>query len=78
MIQPKGCSLPPFSPRKFLHAIQGRSVNLVGDSLVRNMFDSLVCMLSAHPQVLHETPLSPIPEVPEAASVADVHAVMHA
>uniref|UniRef100_A0A804MR36 Trichome birefringence-like N-terminal domain-containing protein n=1 Tax=Zea mays TaxID=4577 RepID=A0A804MR36_MAIZE len=40
-----GCELPRLDPRRFLEHLRDTSIGFVGDSLNRNMFASLVCML---------------------------------
>ncbi|KAL6658013.1 hypothetical protein ACP70R_005793 [Stipagrostis hirtigluma subsp. patula] len=40
-----GCELPRLNPRRFLERHRDTSIGFVGDSLNRNMFVSLVCML---------------------------------
>jgi len=55
--KPESCSLPPFSARKFLHYLRGKSMAMVGDSITRNMYDSLLCLLAHHPGVqVHRHP----------------------
>ncbi|TVU28333.1 hypothetical protein EJB05_19848 [Eragrostis curvula] len=44
--QPDGCDLPRFDAARFLEAMRGKSVAFVGDSLARNHFKSLLCILS--------------------------------
>ncbi|KAJ3695526.1 hypothetical protein LUZ60_000903 [Juncus effusus] len=43
--KPNGCDLPQLDPVKFLERFKDTNIGLVGDSLNRNMFASLVCML---------------------------------
>ncbi|XP_039130124.1 protein trichome birefringence-like 13 [Dioscorea cayenensis subsp. rotundata] len=43
--QPSHCDLPPFDPLRFLRLYRNKNIGFVGDSLNRNMFVSLVCML---------------------------------
>ncbi|CAA6663019.1 unnamed protein product [Spirodela intermedia] len=43
--QPFGCNLPPLEPSRFLNRYRNSKIGFVGDSLNRNMFVSLVCML---------------------------------
>ncbi|CAN6199073.1 unnamed protein product [Urochloa humidicola] len=40
-----GCELPRLDPRRFLERHRNTNIGFVGDSLNRNMFVSLVCML---------------------------------
>ncbi|KAJ4732821.1 TRICHOME BIREFRINGENCE-LIKE 20 [Rhynchospora pubera] len=44
--KPDGCDLPWFEPNRFLSVVRGKTFAFVGDSLARNHFDSLVCLLS--------------------------------
>ncbi|KAJ4790077.1 Protein trichome birefringence [Rhynchospora pubera] len=44
--KPDGCDLPRFEPEKFLDLVRGKKLAFVGDSLARNQFDSLLCLLS--------------------------------
>ncbi|XP_057865213.2 protein trichome birefringence-like 11 [Cryptomeria japonica] len=44
--QPSDCDLPRFDPRKFLQSIQNRRIVFVGDSIGRNQWESMVCMLA--------------------------------
>ncbi|KAJ3700603.1 hypothetical protein LUZ61_004308 [Rhynchospora tenuis] len=44
--KPDGCDLPWFEPDRFLNIVRGKTFAFVGDSLARNHFDSLVCLLS--------------------------------
>ncbi|TYG61116.1 hypothetical protein ES288_D07G122300v1 [Gossypium darwinii] len=49
--QPLNCQLPRFDGLVFLSKMRGKTVMFVGDSLGRNQFDSLICMiLAANPQ----------------------------
>ncbi|KAG8099917.1 hypothetical protein GUJ93_ZPchr0013g34107 [Zizania palustris] len=43
--KPAGCELPRLDPLRFLELHKNSSIGFVGDSLNRNMFVSLVCML---------------------------------
>ncbi|CAL5064629.1 unnamed protein product [Urochloa decumbens] len=45
--RPRRCALPPFDPAEFLRLVRGRHVAFVGDSLARNQYESLVCLLSS-------------------------------
>ncbi|WVZ65983.1 hypothetical protein U9M48_015262 [Paspalum notatum var. saurae] len=40
-----GCELPRLDPRRFLERHRNTNIGFVGDSLNRNMFASLICML---------------------------------
>ncbi|KAF7090793.1 hypothetical protein CFC21_093490 [Triticum aestivum] len=44
--RPDGCELPRFDAARFLEAMRGKSMAFVGDSLARNHFKSLLCLLS--------------------------------
>ncbi|GJN22142.1 hypothetical protein PR202_gb09681 [Eleusine coracana subsp. coracana] len=56
--RPDGCELPRFDAALFLEAMRGKSVAFVGDSLARNHFKSLLCLLSqeAQPVEVGSTP----------------------
>ncbi|KAJ6729570.1 PROTEIN TRICHOME BIREFRINGENCE-LIKE 26 [Salix viminalis] len=43
---PRGCSLPRFRPKKFLHLMRNKSWAFIGDSISRNHVQSLLCILS--------------------------------
>ncbi|KAM7498584.1 hypothetical protein LguiA_022998 [Lonicera macranthoides] len=43
--QPHGCNLARLDGRKMLQAMKGKSIMFVGDSLSRNQWGSLVCLL---------------------------------
>ncbi|KGN62305.1 protein trichome birefringence-like 2 [Cucumis sativus] len=43
--QPYGCNIPSLNATHFLEVLRGRSLVFVGDSLNRNMWESLVCIL---------------------------------
>jgi hypothetical protein len=45
--QPKDCNLPRFDARKMLEKLRNRRVVFVGDSIGRNQWESLLCMLSS-------------------------------
>ncbi|XP_070675519.1 protein trichome birefringence-like 11 isoform X2 [Malus domestica] len=45
--QPKGCTLPRFDAGKMLEKLRNRRVVFVGDSIGRNQWESLLCMLSS-------------------------------
>ncbi|XP_009412789.2 protein trichome birefringence-like 11 [Musa acuminata AAA Group] len=44
--QPAGCDLPRFDPKKMLEKLRNRRLVFVGDSIGRNQWESLLCMLS--------------------------------
>ncbi|KAJ6838247.1 protein trichome birefringence-like 23 [Iris pallida] len=44
--KPHGCTLPPFDAKKFLRAMRNKTWALIGDSILRNHAQSLVCLLS--------------------------------
>ncbi|XP_065851321.1 protein trichome birefringence-like 5 [Euphorbia lathyris] len=43
--QPDGCDLPRFNATDFLERLRGKRLMLVGDSMNRNQFESILCML---------------------------------
>ncbi|WOG88749.1 hypothetical protein DCAR_0207984 [Daucus carota subsp. sativus] len=43
--QPNGCDIPSLNATDFLERIRGKKLVFVGDSLNRNMWESLVCIL---------------------------------
>ncbi|KAK6132540.1 hypothetical protein DH2020_033749 [Rehmannia glutinosa] len=43
--QPHGCSLPRFDGVELLRRLKGKSIMFVGDSLSRNQWESLLCLL---------------------------------
>lgn len=45
--KPAGCEIPRFDGADFLARMKGRTVMFVGDSLGRNQWESLVCLLHA-------------------------------
>ncbi|ESQ51106.1 hypothetical protein EUTSA_v10022706mg [Eutrema salsugineum] len=45
--KPKDCDLPSFDPLRFLETHRNTNIGFVGDSLNRNMFVSLFCMLKS-------------------------------
>ncbi|KAH0462682.1 hypothetical protein IEQ34_010257 [Dendrobium chrysotoxum] len=44
--QPNSCNIPRFSPVKFLKLISGKRLVFVGDSINRNQWESMMCLLS--------------------------------
>uniref|UniRef100_A0A804UAN4 Trichome birefringence-like N-terminal domain-containing protein n=1 Tax=Zea mays TaxID=4577 RepID=A0A804UAN4_MAIZE len=42
---PRHCSLPRFNATDFLHRLRGKRLLLVGDSMNRNQFESMLCVL---------------------------------
>ncbi|KAH0782772.1 hypothetical protein KY290_002370 [Solanum tuberosum] len=43
---PRDCELPRFSPKKFLNLMRNKSFTFIGDSIMRNHVQSLLCILS--------------------------------
>lgn len=43
--QPHHCNIPRFSPVKFLELIRGKRLVFVGDSINRNQWESMLCLL---------------------------------
>eukprot|EP00897_Mesotaenium_endlicherianum_P002765 jgi/Mesen1/2516/ME000016S01868 len=60
--QPHGCNIPRFNAAHFRHRMKGRRMVFVGDSLGRNQFESMMCMLShgINASRVHEATNSPI------------------
>ncbi|XP_038987392.1 protein trichome birefringence-like 14 isoform X2 [Phoenix dactylifera] len=53
--QPQGCNMPEFTGSEFLRRMQHKTIALVGDSLGRQQFQSLMCMVTGgnySPEVL--------------------------
>ncbi|CAD6336695.1 unnamed protein product [Miscanthus lutarioriparius] len=44
--KPYGCDVPPFDGKKFLDGMKGKHWALIGDSILRNHVQSLLCLLS--------------------------------
>uniref|UniRef100_A0A0E0MNF8 Trichome birefringence-like C-terminal domain-containing protein n=1 Tax=Oryza punctata TaxID=4537 RepID=A0A0E0MNF8_ORYPU len=44
--QPEGCDMPEFQASQFLTRMQDKTIAFVGDSLGRQMFQSMMCMLT--------------------------------
>ncbi|KAL7172347.1 hypothetical protein ACSBR2_031939 [Camellia fascicularis] len=44
--QPRNCNLPRFDPKNMLEKLRNRRLVFVGDSIGRNQWESLLCMLS--------------------------------
>ncbi|WOL15091.1 protein trichome birefringence-like 14 isoform X1 [Canna indica] len=45
--KPQDCDLPEFSSHRFLHRMHNKTIALIGDSLGRQQFQSLMCMITA-------------------------------
>ncbi|KAJ4840382.1 hypothetical protein Tsubulata_034789 [Turnera subulata] len=45
--RPRACTLPRLNPAHMLELLRGKRLAFVGDSLNRNMWESLICMLKA-------------------------------
>ncbi|CAI0400013.1 unnamed protein product [Linum tenue] len=45
--KPLSCELPRFDGQQFLQRMSGKSLMFVGDSISRNQFESLICMIMA-------------------------------
>ncbi|GAB2276567.1 Xyloglucan O-acetyltransferase 4, variant 2 [Dionaea muscipula] len=44
--QPRRCTLPRFDSYRFLRVVTGKRMAFIGDSVARNQFESLLCLLS--------------------------------
>ncbi|WOL00770.1 hypothetical protein Cni_G09483 [Canna indica] len=44
--KPRDCDLPPLDAKRFLETMRDKTWALIGDSLIRNQGDSLLCILS--------------------------------
>jgi hypothetical protein len=44
--KPYGCDLPPFDAVRFLDSMRNKGWGLIGDSILRNQVQSLLCLLS--------------------------------
>lgn len=52
---PRDCELPRFNPKKFLNLMRNKSFTFIGDSIMRNHVQSLLCILSqVHFQAVKE------------------------
>ncbi|GLT49352.1 hypothetical protein SLA2020_315260 [Shorea laevis] len=45
--QPKGCDLPRFNATKMLEKLRNRRLAFIGDSIGRNQWESMLCMLAS-------------------------------
>ncbi|KAK8531716.1 hypothetical protein V6N12_053179 [Hibiscus sabdariffa] len=59
--KPSGCSLPRFDALKFLGKMRRKRIMLVGDSIMRNQWESLVCLVqgvipTGHKKVTYNGP----------------------
>ncbi|GER35638.1 trichome birefringence-like [Striga asiatica] len=45
--QPSNCQIPRFDGAEFVKRMRGKSIMFVGDSIGRNQWESLICMISA-------------------------------
>ncbi|KAF8396415.1 hypothetical protein HHK36_018034 [Tetracentron sinense] len=53
--KPQGCSIPRFDALDFLGRMRRRRIMLVGDSIMRNQWESLVCLVQAVVPAEHKT-----------------------
>ncbi|URE48036.1 hypothetical protein MUK42_32769 [Musa troglodytarum] len=44
--KPHGCDVPPFNAQKFMDVMRNKTWALIGDSILRNHAQSLICLLS--------------------------------
>ncbi|KAL0897328.1 hypothetical protein Bca101_081289 [Brassica carinata] len=61
--KPFNCDVPRFNGVKFLQEMRNKTIMFVGDSLGRNQWESLMCMISSsapfvHTHIIHGDPLS--------------------
>ncbi|XP_013643606.1 protein trichome birefringence-like 45 [Brassica napus] len=61
--KPFNCDVPRFNGVKFLQEMRNKTIMFVGDSLGRNQWESLMCMITSsapfiHTHIIHEDPLS--------------------
>lgn len=54
--QPRDCDIPRLDPLAFLEVMKGKTLAFIGDSVARNQFESLMCVLF---QVMSTFTLSP-------------------
>ncbi|XP_073127178.1 protein trichome birefringence-like 26 isoform X2 [Henckelia pumila] len=57
--KPRDCGLPRFDPKKFLKIMKHKSLAFIGDSIMRNHVQSLLCLLSQAElavEVYHDEP----------------------
>ncbi|KAM7532276.1 hypothetical protein LguiB_035686 [Lonicera macranthoides] len=53
--KPQGCSIPRFDALDFLGRMRGKRIMLVGDSIMRNQWESLVCLVQSVIPVARKT-----------------------
>ncbi|CAD6203343.1 unnamed protein product [Miscanthus lutarioriparius] len=56
--QPKHCNIPRFNARKMLEMLRGKRLVFIGDSINRNQWESMMCLLRtavSDPGRIHET-----------------------
>ncbi|CAL4930648.1 unnamed protein product [Urochloa decumbens] len=56
--QPKHCNIPRFDARRMLEMLRGKRLVFIGDSINRNQWESMMCLLRAavsDPARIHET-----------------------
>ncbi|CAA0811856.1 Protein PMR5 [Striga hermonthica] len=49
--QPSNCQIPRFDGAEFVKRMRGKSIMFVGDSIGRNQWESLICMISSDTQM---------------------------